>query len=251
MKNLYKHNIANRGIAVFSGVLIPISLILSIPVFFKSELAKQEEKPPIVLEMMALQLPQQQPIKPVEKVKPKPKPKPVKKQNPVKPKVVKKKPEPKPSKKKTPKKTMIAKAKPEVKDIPQPVEKPVEKSIEKLVEKVIEEVPKEVVVQQETAPALPAPVPIFKLTEAPQFLHREDLIYPEAMRASGVTGVVKLAVLIGKEGNVHRVTVLKSAGKAFDEAAKRALLASTFIPAKVGNEMVAVELRMPVKFRLM
>jgi len=250
MNNPYKHSITNRGIAVFSGVLIPISLILSIPVFFKSELEKKEVKPPIVLEMMALQLPQQQPIKPVEKVKPKPKPTPIKKQKPVKPKTVKKKSVPKPVIKKTPEKTMIAKAKPEVEDIPPPVEKRLEKEI-KEIEIVIEKVPEEVVAQQKTTPSLPTPVPIFKLTEAPQFLHREDLIYPEIMRSSGVTGVVKLAVLIGKEGNVHRVTVLESAGEAFDEAAKKALLASTFVPAKMGNVVVAVELRMPVKFRLM
>jgi len=71
------------------------------------------------------------------------------------------------------------------------------------------------------------------------------------MRSSGITGIVKLAVLIDKEGKVHRVTVLKSADKAFDEAAKKALLASTFMPAKVGNKKVAGELRMPVKFRLL
>ena len=71
------------------------------------------------------------------------------------------------------------------------------------------------------------------------------------MRSSGVSGVVKLAVLIGKEGNVYRVKVLKSAGGAFDEAARTALLASTFIPAKMGGKNVAVELRMPVKFRLL
>ena len=98
---------------------------------------------------------------------------------------------------------------------------------------------------------MPVPVPIFKLTEAPQFLHRENLIYPENMRSSGITGVVKLAVLIGKEGNVYRVKVLKSAGDEFDEAAKIALLSSTFIPAKMGKKNVAVELRMPVKFRLL
>ncbi len=59
----------------------------------------------------------------------------------------------------------------------------------------------------------------------------------------------RIAVLIGKEGKVHRVTVLKSAGEAFDKAARKALLASTFVPAKMGNKTVAVELRIPVKFR--
>jgi len=216
---------ANSAIALCVGVLIPVSLILSIPVFFKSERVQKEEKPPIILQMMALQLPQQKSLKkkPIEKIKPKAKP--VKKPEPIKPKTVQKKPVPK-LVKKIPKKTMIANAKPEIKEIPQPK-------------------------QQQTKPELPMPVPIFKLTQAPHFLHKQDLVYPEVMRSSGITGIVKLAVLIDKEGKVHRVTVLKSAGKAFDEAAKKALLASTFMPAKVGNKKVAVELRIPVKFRLL
>ena len=234
------NSLGNRTSALLAGVLLPISLILAIPMFFKSELKPVQEKTPVVIEMMALQMPKKV-VEPAKKVKPVPKVK----------KIVKKPiPKPKPISEKTPKKiikkTMLARAKPVKKEIVETKKLQPVKEIKKMVA-----LPKEIVPEKISSPTMPVPVPIFKLTEAPQFLHRENLVYPENMRSSGITGVVKLAVLIGKEGNVYRVKVLKSAGDEFDEAAKIALLASTFIPAKMGNKNVAVELRMPVKFRLL
>ncbi len=135
---------------------------------------------------MALQVSQS--AKPIKKMKPKPRP--------VKPQLVKKLPAPKPVKKIIPKKTMLTTAKPEIKKIPQSKAMQLEKVPEKILEQMPKEIPKETIVQQHTAPVLPMLVPIFKLTESPQFLHKEALVYPEAMRSSGVTGIVKLAVLI-------------------------------------------------------
>ena len=122
------------------------------------------------------------------------------------------------------------------------------------VEKVTEQTP-----SQPTSPtatqsmknSLPTPVPIFQLTQAPSFLHREKPIYPEVMRVGGISGVVKLEALIDSEGRVREVNILKSAGEHFDEAAREAVLASTFYPAKIENEPVAVLLRLPVKFSLL
>lgn len=102
----------------------------------------------------------------------------------------------------------------------------------------------------EKAP-FPIPVPIFSLTQAPRFLHREMPAYPEIMRASGSSGIVKLEALIDKEGRVREASVVQSAGVYFDEAAKKAILASRFYPAKIGSEPVAVLLRVPVKFELL
>ena len=234
MKNQFKINVMNRGTALLAGVILPISLLLTIPLFFKSELKKVEENKPIVLEMMALKMPKK-PTKLVKKVTPKPKKVMVKQKKTAPPK--------KSLPKKVIKKTMLAKAKPVKKEMIKP---PIKKQIQK-----VAELPKKVEPEVVVTPTMPIPVPIFKLTEAPQFLHRESLIYPEGMRATGTTGIVKLAVLIDNEGNVYRVKVIKSAGDDFDEAARKALLSSTFIPAKMGNKNVAVELRMPVKFRLL
>ncbi len=70
------------------------------------------------------------------------------------------------------------------------------------------------------------------------------------MRTQGISGIVKLEALIDKEGRVRKVSILKSAGKAFDEAARRAILASSFYPAEVEKKPVAVLLRLPVRFEL-
>ena len=105
--------------------------------------------------------------------------------------------------------------------------------------------------QAADADKLPQPVPIFRLTDVPRFLHRETPVYPEAMRATGSSGVVELAVLIDKFGNVRQVTVLKSAGALFDQAAIAAVRASTFIAARVDDQPVAAILKMPVRFRLL
>jgi len=98
--------------------------------------------------------------------------------------------------------------------------------------------------------ALPIPTPMFQLTQGPRFLHKEPPIYPETMRSNGTTGVVKLEALIDQEGRVRKVKVLKSAGEYFDQSAKRALLASSFLPAKIDDKPVAVLLRLPVRYRL-
>jgi len=98
---------------------------------------------------------------------------------------------------------------------------------------------------------LPNPVPLFKITEMPQFLHREVPTYPEAMRSMGKSCVVILDVLIDKKGKVRKVTVHESGGEQFDKAAMLGMQASSFIPAKIDGKSVTVLLRFPVKFRLL
>ena len=99
--------------------------------------------------------------------------------------------------------------------------------------------------------SLPQPTPYFKLSDLPRFLHRETPVYPEDMRANGSTGVVELAVLIDGEGKVREITILKSAGESFDQAAINAINASTFQPARAGGKPVTSLLKMPVKFKLL
>ena len=99
--------------------------------------------------------------------------------------------------------------------------------------------------------ALPVPVPLFKLTETPRFLHQQTPEYPEALRTLGKTGHVTLSVLIDKFGRVRNITVLESDADAFSEAAIKAIMASSFIPAKIDGEPVAVKLKLPVTFKLL
>ncbi|NOY62429.1 MAG: TonB family protein [Gammaproteobacteria bacterium] len=133
------------------------------------------------------------------------------------------------------------------------IDEPIEEAVE-TTERVAEQSPVEStppMLIEPTKETLPNPVPLFRLTQAPRFLHREIPVYPEIMRAQGVSGVVKLEALIDKEGRVRKASILKSAGKHFDEAAKQAILASSFYPAKVENKAVAVLLHLPVRFDLL
>ena len=98
--------------------------------------------------------------------------------------------------------------------------------------------------------SIPVPTPVFQLTDVPRFLHKEPLVYPESMRTLGNSGVVKLKILIDKYGVVRKVTILESAGEEFDQQAEIALLASTFIAAKVKEKPVAALLKLSIKFNL-
>lgn len=98
--------------------------------------------------------------------------------------------------------------------------------------------------------ALPMPVAIFELTTLPRFIHQERPIYPPGMRSIGKEGTVKLDVLIDNQGKVRQVTVLKSAGAVFDEAAIQAMWLSSFSAGNINGKPVAVMMRMPVRFRL-
>lgn len=171
-------------------------------------------------------------------------------------------PPPKPEKQPTPKKTVAKKpsspsepelsprAKKIVEEIPsEPVAHNREEKIVEKIEEAAEPTPPMLIEPAEDA--LPNPVPIFKLTQAPRFLHREIPVYPETMRTQGISGIVRLEALIDKKGRVRKVNILKSAGKHFDKAARRAILASSFYPAEVENEPVAVLLRLPVSFDLL
>ena len=97
---------------------------------------------------------------------------------------------------------------------------------------------------------MPVPVPLFKLTETPRFLHQQQPVYPEAMRALGKTGEVVLSVLIDKTGKVRDIKVLSADDDAFTQAAIAAVLASSFIPAKIDGNPVAVKLKLPITFKL-
>jgi protein TonB len=97
---------------------------------------------------------------------------------------------------------------------------------------------------------LPTPTPIFQLTSLPRFAHKVEPQYPPSMRALGREARVKVEALIDPRGRVRKVTILKSGGEAFDQAAKSAIMASSFIPGNVQGKSVSVLMRIPIVFRL-
>lgn len=126
-----------------------------------------------------------------------------------------------------------------------------------IIEEESEEEPEQVLVPvtkkpsetEEAKEILPTPVPVFKLTSMPRFIHRAQF-YPPSMRSLGKEAIVKLEVLIDKAGVVRNVIVLESAGAIFDQAAIESMMASTFVPGNVEGKAVAVLKRMPVRFTL-
>lgn len=97
---------------------------------------------------------------------------------------------------------------------------------------------------------MPEPTPIYELTAMPRFLHKVEPEFPESMRSLGREGQVGLEVLVDANGRVRKVTILRSGGDAFDEAARAALYASKFAPGNVKGKPVAVLMRMPISFLL-
>lgn len=102
----------------------------------------------------------------------------------------------------------------------------------------------------DTTQSLPIPIPMYKVTTVPRFAHKVEPEYPPAMQAGGITAVVKLQVLVDKEGVVRDVQVLESAGEVFDASAIEAACRSTFIPANINGKPVAVWYRFKVEFVL-
>lgn len=238
MKNVTSRASPPVILAVASGILLTLGLLFFIHVLANYRTQDIEPRPLLVVDLTAWPVPVKQEKQPTP-------PKPKKQPAPEKPAMETApppKPEPSPQAEKV------------IEEIPpEPVEHEPEETVVEEAEKTAEPAPTEPTPPMLIEPseeALPTPVPFFKLTQAPRFLHREEPIYPETMRTQGISGTVKLEALIDKEGRVREVNILTSAGTHFDQAAKQAILASTFYPAEVEGEPVAVLLRLPVTFNL-
>jgi len=240
MKSITSRAFPPAGLALTSGILVTLGLLFFINVLANYRTQSTEPRPLLVVDLTAWPMPTKQKEQP-------PTPKPEKQPTPKKSTAEKAPPPPKPE--------ISPQAKERIKEIPpEPVvHEPVEKVVEKIVEtdEPLPAEPTPPMLVEPTEDALPNPVPIFQLTQAPRFLHQETPVYPEIMRTQGISGIVKLEALIDKEGRVRKVNILTSAGKHFDEAARQAILASSFYPAEVENAPVAVLLRLPVEFDLL
>lgn len=95
------------------------------------------------------------------------------------------------------------------------------------------------------------------LSAMPKLLNGDEIAgllrryYPEAERRAGREGDVVVALHIGADGGVGSVDVLRSAGPAFDGAAKKVGGLLKFSPAiALNGRPVAVKLSVPVQFKL-
>jgi len=105
------------------------------------------------------------------------------------------------------------------------------------------------VVIQPPSDELPAFGEFVYVEELPEAITRVPPDYPEIARASGTEGTVMLQALVGKDGKVKDVRVVKSV-PVLDDAAVKAVKQWVFKPALSNNKPVAVWVAVPVRFSL-
>lgn len=95
------------------------------------------------------------------------------------------------------------------------------------------------------------------LSAMPKLLNKDEILgllrrfYPESERRAGREGDVVVAIHIGRDGNVSSVDVMRSAGPAFDDAAKKVAALMKFSPAlSLAGKPVAVKAPQQMQFRL-
>ncbi len=75
--------------------------------------------------------------------------------------------------------------------------------------------------------------------------------YPPTLEAQGIEGTVTVSVDIAANGKVTAVRIVTSSGQpAFDQAARNAALAETFLPARRDGQPVAFTLTYSYRFRI-
>lgn len=92
-------------------------------------------------------------------------------------------------------------------------------------------------------------VEFWAVEEAPQVLTEVYPTYPEVARKAGLEGTVFLQFVVGRDGRVKQVTVLKGP-EIFRDAAVNAVLQFVFRPALQNDAPVQVRMTRPIRFRL-
>ena len=79
----------------------------------------------------------------------------------------------------------------------------------------------------------------------------ENIKYPENAKEKGVTGTVIINFVVGSDGKIGRIKVMRGIGSGCDEEAIRVLVKMpNWIPGKKGGEAVAASVTLPFKFNL-
>lgn len=92
-------------------------------------------------------------------------------------------------------------------------------------------------------------VPFYALTEKPVEIKRVDPVYPSLAQKSKIEGTVVVKVLVGINGNVEKVEVLKS-HPLLDNAAIEAAKQFKFDPGKQNGKPVKTWISIPFNFKL-
>jgi protein TonB len=80
---------------------------------------------------------------------------------------------------------------------------------------------------------------------------QENLKYPEFGKENGIEGLVAVSFVVREDGSVNDVAVLRGIGGGCDEEAYRLVKESgTWTPGKIDGKAVAVQMRLPIQFKL-
>lgn len=85
---------------------------------------------------------------------------------------------------------------------------------------------------------------------APKVTYSPDPEYPEAMRKHRVRGTSVFWAIIGTDGKVKELQVIRPLGMGFDEAGAEAILKWKFDPAKLEGKPVPVRINIEINFRI-
>jgi periplasmic protein TonB len=89
----------------------------------------------------------------------------------------------------------------------------------------------------------------YMVEDKPEAIHQVAPTYPEIARKAGLTGKVFLKFLVGKDGRVSNVQVLRGQ-EIFKQPAIDAIMQFRFKPARQNDKPVAVWMTQPISFRL-
>ena len=89
----------------------------------------------------------------------------------------------------------------------------------------------------------------FAVEQKPELINNIKPVYPEIARKAMLEGQVVVRFLVGKDGRVERVEVMKGE-EIFRQAAVDAVAQFVFKPAIQNDKPVRVWMAMPIRFRL-
>jgi len=97
---------------------------------------------------------------------------------------------------------------------------------------------------------LPDKVRVSQGVTAGLLIHKVTPSYPQTARATHISGTVVMAALIGKEGKIENLYVLKPVGAGLDEAAYEAVKQWRYRPYLFQGQPVQVDTQITVNFEL-
>lgn len=99
-------------------------------------------------------------------------------------------------------------------------------------------------------PGVPAPPPVADVVTEPEVIRKVTAAYPAAATAAGLEGEVLLAGVVGVDGKVSNVTVVRSTHPLFAAAARKAWLQYQYKPARRNGRPEPAPVQKSFKFVL-